>query len=404
MTIAYITQTFPSLTTTFIYREVLALERKGFHISTYAIWKPDENKLSPESRHLVNGTGYVFPVSRPDFLKAHLHFLATRPWKYLATAVYGLTRRGETWRNRQRTLFHFVEAVYLAKSMEEQEITHIHAHFTINAASIALILSRLLGVTFSFTAHNIFFTDRLLLREKVEQAQFIVAISEFSRQYLNDLVPDNHLDKIFIVHCGLSPESFAPPQSEPENDVPMIVFVAQLVERKGAPYLVEACKILAERDAHFHCVIIGGGAQETMLEQLIEHYDLDGQVELKGALFQEELKDYLDRADIFVLPCITTADGDIDGVPVSLMEAMAMQIPVISTDVSGIPELIQDNEEGLLVPEKNTEALADAIQKLLDDKAFREKLGQNARRKIIEEFDIDKNARQLASLFERYIR
>jgi len=403
MSIAYITQSYPTLTTTFIYREVLALQRVGFEIVTFAIWKPNLKRISPESRPLVNSTAYVFPASTGNLLKAQWRFMIKHPVKYFSTAFFVLTRRGESLKNRKRTLFHFIEAVYLTKAMKQQGVEHIHAHFTINAASIALILSRLLNITFSFTAHNIFFTDRLLLKEKVREARFIVAISEFSRQYLNELVPGTYLHKMRIVHCGLSLQSFAPPKDKPNNNPPVILFVAQLVERKGAPYLLEACRILFQRGIPFKCIIIGGGQQKLALEEKLKQYNLQQRVELKGPVFQKDLKPYLNACDIFALPCITAANGDMDGVPVSLMEAMAMEIPVVSTKLSGIPELIEDGKEGLLTPEKDAAALADALQRLLQNKTLRNALGKKGRQKIIAAFDVDKNAQQLASLFQRYL-
>ncbi|RLC80054.1 MAG: hypothetical protein DRJ03_10360 [Chloroflexi bacterium] len=404
-TLAYITQTYPALTNTFIYREVLALERRGFDIAAFAIWKPDKQKLSPESRLLVDTTTYVFPLRWGGLLKAHLRYLLNRPRKYLGTALFAFTRPGESLSNRKRTLGHFIEAIYLAPEMEQRGVRHIHAHFTINAASIALILARLLDISFSFTAHNIFFTDRLLITDKLREARFIVAISEFSRQYLMRLLPGEKIgDKIHIVHCGLQPQTFTPPTERPANDLPVILFVAQFAERKGAPYLVEACRILRDRGVRFRCVIIGGGPQLATVQTLVARHDLTNCVELTGPLFQEQLKPYLARADVFVLPCITAANGDMDGVPVSLMEAMATEIAVVSTTVSGIPELIQDDENGFLVPEKDSVALANVLRRLIEDPALRIRLGQNGRQKIVQEFDVHKNAEQLTILFERYVQ
>lgn len=400
--IAYVTQTFPALTQTFVYREILALESRGFEIVTCAIWRPDKEHLSQESRHLVDRSFYVFPLSRLRFVKAHLYFLLTRPFRYIGTLFFVLSRSGERG-HRSRIFFHFCEAISLAPELAKRKVRHIHAHFTINAATIALILSRLLDISFSFTAHNIFFVDRILLREKVREARFIVAISEFSKQFLARLVPGAYSDKMHVVHCGVSPDDFAPPESRPSNDVPMLLFVAQLVERKGAPVLVEACKILAEWGADFRCVIVGDGPQTGLLEGLVEQYDLREVVELAGRVFQEHLGEYLERADVFVLPCIKARDGDMDGIPVSLMEAMAMEIPTVSTYVSGIPELVENDTSGLLVPEKDPRALAGAIRRLLQDEAMRKRLGQNGRRRVQAEFDVQKNAAQLASLFERYL-
>jgi glycosyltransferase involved in cell wall biosynthesis len=390
---------------TFIYREVLALERSGFNVLTFSVWKPATESLSQESRHLVDSTTYIFPTSWPRFLQRHVVFLFTRPGKYIGTALFVLTRRGEGWRKRVRTLGHFGQAVYVAREMQKRGVQHVHAHFSHNAASIALMLSRLLDISFSFTAHNILFTDQILLKDKIRESCFIAAISEFTRRFIINLVPGEHYDdKIHIVHCGLSPRDFSPPHSRPANDVPLLLFVAQLAERKGAPVLVEACRVLAGRGVAFRCVIVGGGPQKAQLAQLVTRYGLQDVVELTGALFQEQVKAYFERADVFVMPCLRTASGDMDGIPVALMEAMAMEIPTVSTFVSGIPELIEHERSGLLVDEKDVEGLADALQRLIGDAALRERLGKNGRQKVLREFDVDKSAGQLAALFERYVK
>lgn len=402
--IAYVAQTFPALTQTFVYREILALQDRGFNIVTCAIWKPDRDRLSQESQNLVDRSLYVFPISWLKFLKAHLHIFLTRPGKYARTLLFVLTRKGESYQNRLRTFYHFLEAIYLAPELKKRRVKHIHAHFTINAATIALVLSRLLGISFSFTAHNIFFTDRLLLKEKVQAARFIVAISEFTKQFLVRSALGKHCaDKIHVVHCGVCPADFAPADPKPEGDVPLLLFVAQLAERKGAPILIEACRLLVERGVDFRCVIVGDGLQKPLVEQLVSRYALQQVVGLMGALPQEHVKPHLERADVFALPCITVSNGDMDGIPVSLMEAMAMEIPTVSTWVSGIPELIENEQSGLLVNEKDEVALANALQHLIEDGALRTKLGKMGRQKVIQEFNIHKNASQLASLFVSYL-
>ncbi|MDH4207869.1 MAG: glycosyltransferase, partial [Anaerolineae bacterium] len=260
---------FPLLTETFVYREVVALQRQGFRVETFAIWKPHKSRLPEEARHLVDTSHYVFPISWSKFFKAHLRVLGTSPWRYLKTLAFVLTRRGESLSNRRRTFFHFCEAVYLAPEMTELNIRHVHAQFAINAATIALVCSRLLGITFSFTAHNSFFHDRVILREKAREARFIVAISQFTREFLIRLIGGHDTEgKIHVVHCGLSPYDFAPPDQKPANEVPVLLFVGQLTERKGASVLVEACRILAERDVAFLCVVVGDGPQRALLEQL----------------------------------------------------------------------------------------------------------------------------------------
>lgn len=402
--IAYIAQCFPNLTATFIYREVFALRSIGFNVTTFSVWKPDLSKLSEEAKALVDETVYVFPISWPRFLMAHLFFFLTRPFRYVSTFVFVLTRKGETARNRFRTFFHFYEAIYLAAEAKRRGIQHIHAHFSINAASIALIISRLLDISFSFTVHNNFFTDRLILKEKCRAARFVVAISEYSRDLLLQLTEEPDADKFHIVHCGVHTDKFLPTTAKAPNSRWLIFSIAQLVERKGMPVLVQSCKILDERGFDFQCIIAGDGPQRALLEQMIAECQIQDKVQLVGVVFQEQLLSYLNQADVFALPCLTANNGDRDGIPVVLMEAMAMEIPTVSTDVSGIPELIQDGQSGLLVPEKAPVALADAMERLLQDRALGARLGKNARQKVLREFDIEKNARRLVAVFEQYLK
>jgi glycosyltransferase involved in cell wall biosynthesis len=403
--IAYVLQSFPLLTETFVYREVWALERRGLQVATFAAWKPDKEALSQEVKHLLDCTTYVFPISWTRFIRAHLSSLIKHPRKYLGTLILVVTPKGESLSNRRRTLFHFGEAVYLAEEMRVQHIQHIHAHFCINAATIALVASRLLDISFSFTAHNVLFTDRVILKEKIRAASFVAAISHFTRESLVRLVPGDAVGhKIHIVHCGITPEAFAPLEPKPANDIPSLLFVGQLCERKGATVLVEACRILVERGVNFHCVIVGEGPQKAVVEDLVEQYALQEEIELVGTVFQERIQAYYQRADVFVLPCVTASNGDVDGVPVSLMEAMAVEVAAVSTHVSGIPELIKDGVNGLLVPEQDPPALADALQTVLEDDELRSRLGKNGRRKIIREFNVDISARQLATLFEKCVQ
>ena len=402
--IAYVSQFYPHLTETFVYREVLALRRLGWEVATFATWSPDRATLSRESQSLVEETGYVFPLRWVRFVASHLRYLLRRPGRYLGTLLFVLTRRGETLRNRGFAFLHFGMAGYLARAMEQEGIRHVHAHFSINAATIALVVSRLLGITFSFTAHNLLFTRQILLRDKVREARFVAAISQDTRRWLLDHVhPLDAGEKVHVVHCGLVPSQFAPPTAPPTNPVPRVLFVAQLAERKGAPVLVEACRILVERGVELRCTIVGDGPERPRLEEAVARHGLGEVVLLRGALPQEEVAPLLDTADIFVLPCVIARDGDRDGVPVSLMEAMAKELPVVSTTVSGIPELVEHGVSGLLVPPHDAPSLAGALRRLLEDAALRRRLGAAARRRVESEFDVGESARRLGALFARYV-
>lgn len=403
--VAYVAQSFPDLTQTFVYREVEALERLGIPVATFSIWRKPVQSVSMEARPFFDRTFYVFPLSRFRFFFSHLGCLLSHPVRYGKTLCFVLSRPGQPHRNRVRTFYHFCYAVYMAGEMRRRGVRHIHAHFSLNAATVALAAARLLKISFSFTAHNIVFRENLILREKIREAGFIASISDYTRRYLIEIDPrDEVRDKIHIIRCGIDPDRFSPPPGRQPKEVPVLLFVAQLTEKKGAPVLLRACGILKNEGIPFQCVVAGDGPQAGLLNQMVRDLDLSPAVRLAGRIFQEDLRGYLEEADIFVLPSVTTADGDRDGIPVSLMEAMAMEIPCVSTYVSGIPELIENGRTGLLVEEKNPSALAEALKKLLVDEELRSRLGRLGRERIIDEFDVEKNAGKLKALFERYIQ
>ncbi len=401
MKIGYLAQKYPQLTLTFVYREIVALRAAGLNIETFSIWKPRLEDLSAEAQPLRAETFYVFPLDWYGFIVSHLRHLFLRPDRYLGTLIFCLMRPHRLWRNRLRTLLHFCQAVYLAREVERRGIAHMHVHFALNAATLALVIQRLTGITYSFTAHaNDLFVNPILLPEKIEEARFIIAISEYNRRFMYDLVPTPATAaKIHLVRYGVDVERFAPMARRPQTSPPLILAVARLVEKKGFSFLVKACRILAEQGRDFRCLIIGSGPQEALLRKLIATNQLSDKVELVGRVFQERLKDYLNQATVFVLPCIVAADGDRDGIPNTLIEAMAMEIPVVSTAVSGIPELTQHGQTGLVVAPQDEVALATALAQLLDDEALRARLATAGRATVVAEYEAEKNAAALLGIF-----
>ncbi|MCB0170648.1 MAG: glycosyltransferase [Anaerolineae bacterium] len=402
--IGYLAQVFPHLTMTFVYREVMALRSFGLDVETFATWQPKITELSEEAKPLVQDTFYIFPLNWLQFFLSHVVFLFTRPRRYLSTLWFCLTRYHSSFKNRWRTTMHFAQAVYLAQAVERSHIQHLHVHFALNATTLAMVISRLSDISFSFTAHaNDIFANPILLPEKIKAAQFVIVISEFNRKFLQTIVPDHVIaQKTHVVHCGIDVTAFAPP-SKVIHDQPLMLAVGRLVEKKGYPHLIRACKVLVQQGYRFECLIIGGGPEEQRLQQLVIDHRLEDYVRLEGVVFQEKMKDYLSRADICVLPCVVASDQDMDGIPNTLMEAMAMEIPVVSTTISGIPELIEHEKTGLLVPPENEEALAEALARLLDDDTLRRVLGTAGRKKVVAEFEIEKNSRVLLDIFNMYL-
>lgn len=399
--IAYLDQMFPSLTTTFIYREVLALRNSGMNIITHSIWKPSLEKLSEEAKGLVADTCYVFPLNLKLFSRANIHFMMRNPVRYVGTLCLVLIQRGESFKKKLRTFAHFGEGVYLAYQMKMRGIVHIHASFA-HTAGVALIISNLLRIPFSFSAHavDIYARKRILIPLKLRRAKFVVTISNYNRSYLSKLAGDTDVQrKIHIIRYGVDVSAFSPQPRRGEGAVPVILSIGRLVEKKGFPYLIDACRILADRKYKFRCKIIGEGPQRHLLEDQIRRNQLSEHISLLGIVFQEKLKDYLRNSEFFVLPCVVSEDGDRDGIPNVLIEAMAMEIPVVSTQVSGIPELITHGVNGLLVPEKDREALADAMALMLNDRAMRSRMGEAGRKRVVADFNIANIADQLTIIF-----
>jgi glycosyltransferase involved in cell wall biosynthesis len=301
-------------------------------------------------------------------------------------------------------MIHFCVAVYLAKEIQKRNIKHLHAHFAENATTLALLSARLIGVSFSFTAHaKDIFVNPILLPDKIKEAKFIIAISEYNRRYLQAFVAtQDPIQKIHLVHCGIDVQKFSLTRGRSPNNQPVILSVGRLVEKKGYVYLIKACKLLVAQGYDFRCVIVGSGPQETFLKRMVIENHLSDHVIFSGAVFQEDLKKIFITSDIFVLPCIIAKDKDMDGIPVSLMEAMSMEIPPISTSISGIPELIEDLKTGLTVPPRDEKTLARAIGKLIEDEELRVKLGKAGRNKVIESFEIKKNTIRLYKIFKMY--
>jgi glycosyltransferase involved in cell wall biosynthesis len=403
MKIGYLAQVFPHLTMTFVYREVLALRASGLDVDTFATWRPDEAVLSQEAKGLVESTSYVFPRSWFNFVGCHLRWLFKRPWRYVETLFFCLRHTKGSWKNRLRTLFHFGEAICLAEETTRKNIAHLHVHFALNATTLAMIVARLTGITFSFTAHaNDIFANPILLPEKLAEARFIVAISKYNAAFLQGIDSSEEMRcKIEVVRCGIDVSHFSPPAQRTSATKCTILAVGRLVEKKGYPYLIEACKQLREQGYLFDCYILGDGPQAELLREMVEENGLQDCVHLEGIVFQENLKEHLNRADIIALPCVVAKDNDMDGIPNSLMEGMAMALPAVSTTLSGIPELIEHNQNGLLIPPNDAPALAGALARLISDRALRQRLGEAGRAKIVAEYDIEKNSRQLLDIFQR---
>jgi len=402
--IAYIAHYFPTLTQTFVYHEILALEDAGWEVLPFSIRRPTKG-FSDQAARLASRTFYLVPVRWMNFLWRQATLFLAHPLRYLTIFAHLITRPGENLRSRIHGLTHFFGGMYLVPELRKAGVKHFHAHFGQNPTTLAMTAAEYLGIPFSMTIHaRDLFVDTALLPTKLEKAKFVVTISEYNRKLLGEIAYSAAAaEKIRVLHCGidiLAFEARQPTGDEVRSErAPVFFAVGRLVEKKGYVYLVEAAKILKDRGVPFEVKVIGGGPDETLLAARVSELGVGDCVRLEGSMPQEDLLPLLKQADAFVLPCVLAKDGDQDGIPVSLMEAMAYGVPCVSTRVSGVPELIEDGKEGLLVPQKDPAALADALEKLARAPELRARLGKAGRLKVEREFTLQGLVGKLDELF-----
>lgn len=403
--LVYIIGTYPLLTMTYVDREIQILRQWGVDLQILAVRRQEASvPLSAEQREaLQKGVTYLLPVHWLSFIISQLYFAFLYPQRYFKTLIYLLTRphprgRARYGTPRFMTLLHFLEGVYAAYLLRRGQFEELHAHTADRAATIALVVGQLLDKPYSLSIHagHDIFVNPILLAEKIRGARHIVTCTAYNKTYLENLIGQDLSHKISYIRHGLDLSKYQP-QPSPSNGQPKILAVGRLSEKKGFAHLTRACRILKDQGYNFTCHIVGEGPQRPELRDLIRQLSLEDTVILHGALPHEEVIESYRQATIFVLPCVKSSDGDMDGIPNALAEAMAMQLPVVSTDISGIPELIDDQANGLLVPPGDDDALATAMARLLDNPTLREKLARNGRQSIVAAFDVHHNVRKFAA-------
>jgi glycosyltransferase involved in cell wall biosynthesis len=426
--IGYILKGYPRTSETFITNEIRLLENMGLKMSIFSVKKLEGQKNHAMVSNIKTSVTYLpqaSPLSESSFLKwswenipkfadSHLRLLKTRPLAYLKTIAECLAmsfkyRNGIFEMPREVFFKEFLQAGFIAfKALENNHIKHLHAHFCHGSTTIAMFASQMSGIPFSFTAHakDIYLKELNpgdLLKKKMRRAEFLVTCTGANEEHLQKIAPKHTV--IHKIYHGLDTNLFSTSYSGPNitepASIPTLLSVGRLVEKKGFDYLLKACAILKNRGHQFHCQIVGGGddAYQRRLVELIKDLKLDDTIQLSGAVTQEELRDIYRYATAFALPCLVVDNGDRDGIPNVLVEAMAMQIPVVSTNISGIPELIDHNVNGLLVPEKNELEMANAIEKLLTDSGVRKRLGEAGRKRVCQDFDSQQTTLVLKDLF-----
>ena len=410
--IAYVLWHFPILSETFIRREIRALRGLGFDIDVVA---DAPEAAEPDFAATTDSVLHLEPIDAQRLRRFVWRLLLRRPRRLLGRFAFIVSRRygsRKTLADDVRTLR---AAIYLAGVLEERGITHVHAPWADRHAFISLIAARLIGASFSLNlrAHEIHSRhSAFALTEKIAAARFAVTNSRYNLSRLTALACPVAHRRVHVIYNGLDLEHFDPPveAATEEDAVPRLLSVGRLVQQKGFDRLLEACALLRDRSVDFRCDIIGAAAEPAETATAVRlriqqrRLGLEDHVRFLGPLPLSHVLAELRETDVFVLPCVVTAHGGRDVTPNALLEAMAMRRAVITTPVGAIPELVDDGANGLLVPPGDAVALAGAIQRLLGDRPLRQRLGQAARRKVEERFDIRRNVERYAQLFRDAVR
>jgi colanic acid/amylovoran biosynthesis glycosyltransferase len=407
--IAYYTWHFPVLSQTFIHRELAALKKSGRPVEVIADGAEDREIADENARYVMENAYYLDPVNEALLRRYKRYFFSRKPFSYLNLLFFVMTRRYGPYKNVFEDISVFSKAVYLAGVLRDKKVNHIHAPWSDRCAFIALLAAKLLGATYSVQAraHDIHRKSYLYaFREKFENAEFVVTNTWFNHSYMKTFLDNRHWEKLFVIHNGVDLERFMPEREDGRQSEPIrILCVARLIEQKGLVYLLQACRTLRDKGLAYRCELIGGPEECLYTNYFIELKKLHRRLGLGDSVFflgSQPFKQVLEKyreADIFILPSVIAQDGSRDITPNALIEAMAMKLPVISTTVTGIPEIVEDGVSGMLVPPNDEKALTDALIKLIQDSDLRKRLGENARKRVEEKFDVNKNINRYIDLF-----
>jgi glycosyltransferase involved in cell wall biosynthesis len=403
--VAYVVRSWPRLSQTFIVNEVVALEQLGLDLAIFSMSRPDEPLAAPQAERVRAPVRYLGTLMGPlNRVRAHVRLAAATPRRYAAALAFVARNRhlsvGYSTASRWRCFDYAVELAGVARAdaAAGRPLAQIHAHFAHDPALVGLLAQRLTGVPFSLTAHarDLYGIPAKALAARARDASAVVTCCQANADYLAAFVES---DRLHLVHHGVDLESFRPCLSTAGGEPPLILSVGRLVEKKGFPELLHACALLAQGGHRFRCVIYGEGPMGDALATLRDELGLREAVALAGPRSPQELVAIFQSADVFALTPFVAANGDRDGVPNVLVEAMACGIPVVSTQVGGIPELVRHGENGLLAAPQDVAAAAAHLARLLDDPGLRRRLGAAARSTVEADFDTRVAAHRLATLF-----
>jgi glycosyltransferase involved in cell wall biosynthesis len=395
---------YPRISETFISNEILLLEKLGFAIHLFSMRRPREN-FSHESVKKIRAKVDYLPETLlkplPRLLYHNLFLAAKEPRAYAGALKTAYRRFLRT--HKSATIKHLLQAGYLAhRFLPASGVTHLHAHFAHSPTSVAMFTSHLTGLPFSFTAHakDIYTSNPRQIREKIGLARFVVTCTEYNRKHLREL-SDGYATPIHRNYHGIDIKLFSD-----KNEIPkiparpyQILTIARLTAKKGLPTIYKALRILCDQGISLHHTHIGGGEDRETIISLIKDLDLGSVTRLLGTQPHQVVLEHYKKANLFVLGCQVASNGDRDGIPNVLLESMAMGVPVVVTDISAIPELVENEKTGLLVPPGQPDKLAEAMLRLLTDGKLRNRVIAAGKQRVVRKFDNRQLTQELAGVY-----
>ncbi len=400
MRIAYFTNTYPRATDTFIRREVLGLRERGFEVFTFSVRKTGaDHDVEDEVIQEKKNTHYLLPCSPIQLMATHAKALFKQPLNYIKTLYLALLTSRPGVKGHILQIVYFIEAILLSDLIKKNNIQHLHNHLGDNSGTVTLLAAKYTNITYSISIHgpHIFFDGlHWALDVKTANSTFIACIGHYCKSQMMLYTHQKDWHKFKIIRCGIDPQQFH--YQEPDKSIKKLVYVGRLSGEKGVPILFESLKTLKAKGYSFELNLLGDGDDRKNLERSAQQYGINENVHFHGFVDRTTIETTLIASDIFILPSFA------EGIPVALMEAMAIGIPVITTYVGGIAELVIDNTTGKMVYPSDPEGLAEAIAYYINNPDKYREISKNAREKVITEFNINDQIDKLADLLKQSIQ
>ncbi|MDR7073186.1 glycosyltransferase family 4 protein [Fictibacillus barbaricus] len=404
-TIMYIVSYFPSTSQTFVLREINHLKSMGFQIKICAMRSSDNEIKQKGSETFMDSVHYIPDVAKNrikllSLVKTNAWVCITRPIRYSKALFRAMS-------GNSKLFLDLLRAGWVVQNLKLDKNIHLHAQFAHSPTNIAYFISLLNNNTLSFTSHAVdIFVKPQLIKEKLEKSKFAVTISNYNYDLLEKNYGTKSVENLHVIRCGIEKDLVTDNTAtliKEDRKPTTILTIGRMVEKKGFDVLIDSLKLLKEKGFDFQCRIVGDGGLQEELMKRSETNDLSNHVSFLGALSSNEIQKEFSSADLFVLPCKKSENGDMDGIPVVLMEAIANNVPVITTEISGIPELIINNQTGLLAKPNDAKSLYKQMSMLINDSSLKKKLTENAIRHLKDEFLLESNVERLADLMEKQL-